>query len=108
MTEEENYVVEKIKQLCIEKCMSRYELSKRSGIPQSSLSAMINRNACPTVTTLKKICGGFGITLSQFFNEKDECVILSDEEKELLISWNRLNDKQRLHLRGYVHGLMEK
>ena len=108
MTNEENFVVEKIKLLCKEKRMSRYELSKRSGIPQSSLSALINRNAYPSITTLAKICGGFNITLSKFFNEGEESFILNAEERELIGCWNAMDEKQKLQLKGYIHGLMDK
>ena len=64
--------------------MSRYRLSQKSGISQSSISNLLNRKSLPTLITLDKICTGFEITLSQFFSQDDSIVDLTDEQKHLL------------------------
>ena len=50
----ENYIIERIEQLCEQKHISRYRLAQRSGIAQSSLSTLLNRKSVPTFQTLKK------------------------------------------------------
>ena len=40
---------------------------------------VINRNTIPKFETLKKICNGFDITLSEFFRQEDEAVELSED-----------------------------
>ena len=52
----ENYIIERIEQLCEQKHISRYRLAQRSGIAQSSLSTLLNRKSVPTFQTLEKIC----------------------------------------------------
>ena len=49
----------------------------------------------PTIPSLEKICGAFGITLSQLFAEGDVPVALTDVQKKLLERWTRLNEEQQ-------------
>ena len=86
----ENYIIERIEQLCEQKHISRYRLAQRSGIAQSSLSTLLNRKSVPTFQTLEKICEGFDISLAQFFSEDDEFPDLTEEQKELLVKWNKI------------------
>ena len=73
---------------------SEYELSKRSGIPQSTISSWYRTNTRPSMKSLQKICDVFGITLSQLLGEDKE-VTLTDEQKELLKLWAKFTDEQR-------------
>ena len=57
----DNYIVERIEQLCEKRHITRYRLAQLSGIPQSSISTLLNRKSVPTIPTLEKICEGFGI-----------------------------------------------
>jgi hypothetical protein len=41
---------------------------------------------------------GFGISLSQFFAEGDEAMVLSKGQKEMLDIWNTLNKEQKAAL----------
>lgn len=53
-----------IKKIMDEKNITAYELSKRSGISQSTFSNLINRGNDPSLETLKNICNGLGIKMS--------------------------------------------
>ena len=108
LSEKENFVLERIKQLCEEKQMSRYQLAQRSGLAQSSISAMINRNAYPSIITLEKICKGFGITLAQFFTYEGIYSMLTEEDREMLILWNSMDTEKKAMVKGYMHGVKEK
>lgn len=66
--------VKKIKKLLDDRQWSVYKLSKLSGVSQSTLSNMFNRNNDPSISTLGDICNAFGITLSQFFANDGEMV----------------------------------
>ena len=50
---------------------SEYALAENSGLTQSTISTWRRRNLQPNVASIEKICSGFGITLSQFFQEVD-------------------------------------
>ena len=88
-----------------------YKLAKMSGLPYSSLNNIFNRRTCPTIPTLEKICNGFGITLSQFFDYETNPLKsddLTDDEQELLYSYNSLSCRDRDLLGAYIMGLQKK
>ena len=46
---------------------SEYRLALESGLSQSTVANIFNRNTTPSLDTLQAICSGLGITMSQFF-----------------------------------------
>lgn len=88
-------ILERIKQLRDERGWSNYRLAREAGISENSLNNLFRRNNLPTIPTLESICKGFGITLSQFFAEGGEPVELSEAQREMLQTWNTLNDEQK-------------
>ena len=58
---------ERIKQIMKVRGWSEYRLAKESGVPQSTISNIFNRNYQPSIASLEIICKAFGITLAQFF-----------------------------------------
>jgi len=73
---------------------TEYELAKRSGIPQSTISSWYRKNCHPSMKSLLKICSVFGITLSQLI-ETDNEVTLTAEQKELLELWTKFSAEQQ-------------
>ena len=76
------HILKKINQLRLDRKWSLYRLSTESGVSQSTLTNMFNRETLPSITTLECICSAFGITLSEFFKENES--ITSTQEEELL------------------------
>ena len=64
-------VLKKIEKLRREKGWSINYLAMESGLTQSTLNNLYSRNTEPKISTLRAICGAFGITLSDFFKEED-------------------------------------
>ncbi len=63
-------VVLRIRNLCKEQGITINKLASRADMTQSTLSdLMIGRNKSPKISTLKKICIGLNISLSEFFND---------------------------------------
>lgn len=59
----------RIRELCTERNITLNKLATICGITQSTLNNIFTRNYTkPTVSTIKKICDGLEITLSEFFN----------------------------------------
>ena len=83
---------------------TEYQLAERSGLPQSTISSWYRKNLIPTIPSLEKICGAFGITLSQLFVEDDSPVSLTDSQKRLLEAWSRLSEEQQ----AAIFALIEK
>lgn len=101
-------VLGRIKQLCEARSWSYYRLAKASGIPYSTLNTMLHKSYVPTVPSLQKICDGFGITLAQFFSDKDEVSLLTKEQRECLERWDGLDKKSRELALAYMNGLADR
>lgn len=85
-------VLEKIEKLRKEKGWSINYLAMESGLTQSTLNNLYTRKTEPKISTLRAICGAFGITLSDFFKkeENDDELIrkvksLSKDNKKALL-----------------------
>ena len=62
-------VRQRILQLCQERNISVNKLSSISGVTQSTVNNIVSgRNNSATVSTIKKLCDGFEITLGEFFS----------------------------------------
>ena len=91
----------RIKELMDERGWTIYELSKRSGLAQTTISNMWKRNTEPTIPSLRQLCDAFGITLSQFFAEGD-MVELTPEQKVFFMRWAALSAEQKDMLMNLV------
>ena len=59
----------RILQLCQERNISINKLSAISGVTQSTVNNIVSgRNNSATVSTIKKLCDGLGITIDEFFH----------------------------------------
>lgn len=65
----QDILVERINNLCKQKRMTYYALSYRSAVPMTTLIHIVDKSTFnPGVLTIGKLCGGFGITLKEFFD----------------------------------------
>lgn len=85
-------VLERIEALRKEKGWSINYLAMESGLTQSTLNNLYSRRSEPKLSTLRAICGAFGISLSDFFREEDDedelarrIKSLSSDNKEALL-----------------------
>ncbi len=107
----EDKVFERIQQLCQKQHLSLYRLAQKSELPYSSISNIIHRRTCPTVSTIEKLCKGFNITPSEFFDFVHYPLIdesLSEEEDELIRKYRSLSLRKRKLLQAYIDGLSGK
>lgn len=75
-------IAERVKDLLEKKNWKQYDLFKNGGIPRSTISNVVNQNKKRvSVDTIYQICSTFGITLSEFFDDK----FFSDIEDWLLV-----------------------
>ena len=62
-------VRERILELCRNRNISVNKLSSMSGVTQSTVNNIVSgRNNSTTISTIKKLCDGLGITIEDFFN----------------------------------------
>ena len=64
-------VAKRIIMLCNDRGITLNKLSTISGMTQSTINNIVNTGSNnPTVSTIKKICDGLEITLSEFFDDE--------------------------------------
>ena len=62
-------VRERILELCREREISINRLSSKSGVTQTTVNNIVSRrNRSTTISTIKKLCDGLGITIEEFFH----------------------------------------
>ncbi len=106
MGSEQGFVISRMKELLNERNWTIYRLAKESGIPYSSLNNIFVRETTPSVPTLEKICEGFDITMSQFFdNEFFSGEKLSASEQKLILRFRKLSNDDKKLLDTFLSGL---
>lgn len=73
-------VRQRIVELCQERNISLNRLSSMSGVTQSTVNNIVSgRNNSATVSTIKKLCDGLGLTIEEFFKSE----LFTDLEQEI-------------------------
>lgn len=105
---QESDIIDRIKALCDARSWTFYRLAKESGITYSTLCTMLHKANSPSIHTLIKICNGFGITLSQFFDLEDERALLTQPQEAHLKQWDMLTEENRSIASAYIEYLLAK
>ena len=64
-------VISRILELCEERKLSVNKLCNISGVTQSTVNNIISgRNNSTTISTIKKLCDGFGLSITEFFDSE--------------------------------------
>ena len=84
----------RIQTLMAERSWSEYRLAIASGLSQSTIANIFNRNTVPSITTLEAICAGLGITLAQFFAE-GSLIELTPDQVNMFDAWSSLSKEQK-------------
>ena len=100
--------IERIRELCGERGWTLYHLSKASGITYSTLSTLINKQNMPSLSTLYKLCRGFGISITDFFEPDKSLGGLTDEQAQCLSLFTQLSNEDRQLVLAYIKGLSRK
>ena len=88
-------VLERITYYRTLKNWTEYQLAEESGLTQSTISSWYRKHMLPTIPSLMKICDAFGITLSQFFLEDgDNVILISEQQRQLLHHAAKLSPQQ--------------
>ena len=103
---DKNITLLRIENLLQQKDWTIYKLSKESGIPYSSLNNLFLRNTEPTLPTLRKICIGLDITLSDFFSDIDIPIVeYTAEERKLISLYRNIRTSDKRLLMTYAQAL---
>jgi len=71
----------RIRQLCKEKGFTPNGIAVHSAVSQGAVKSILNgASKNPGITTIKKLCDGFEITLGEFFSTKEFDVLEQEIE----------------------------
>lgn len=88
-------ILDKITEMRVARHWSEYQLAEKSGLTQSTISSWYRKDLVPSIPSLTKICDAFGITLSQFFlDDSNEVVLLNKPQMELIDAASKLDETQ--------------
>lgn len=99
-------ILARLEELMAERGWSSYQLSKRSGLSQTTISAILKRNTCPSIPTLLAVCDGLGITAAEFFDPENRRRSLTLREKAILEKLYELPPSKRKRVEALIHGLI--
>lgn len=97
--------LDRIHELCQERNWSYYQLSKVSGIAYSTLSTMINKHNMPSLPTLQRLCDGFGISITDFFEPDRSRNSLTPDQADCLTLFTALSPEDKKLALAYLKGL---
>ena len=105
---QENDIIPRIKALCAARSWTFYRLAKESGITYSTLCTMLHKATAPSLSTLIKICDGFGITLAQFFECDNDFAQMTPLQKQHMQQWDSLNIENKQSAEKYIAFLLSE
>ena len=88
-------VLKRINKLRLDRGWSVYRLSVESGLAQSTLINMFNRETLPSITTLENICKAFNISMADFFEDGSNESSGSPQKKEFIQLYETLSPSAR-------------
>lgn len=89
---------ERLRYLRKSKKITIYKLSKDTGISQNHISGIELGKRQPTIETLTRLSAPLGITLAELFNEDNDVMILTNDEKTLIENYRVLPNEKALAL----------
>lgn len=90
--------------------MTRYEFSKRSGIPESTLWSLGQKEDYDVrESNIRKIAKGMGVPASDLFNDNENTICLEDRSEVWIIkNYRRLSERQKGRIEGYIKALLDE
>lgn len=101
-------VIGRIQSLCAARSWTLYRLAKESGITYSTLCTMLHKATAPSIPTLIKLCRGFNISLSEFFDTNNDWATLTQDDKQYLLQWRKLNKRNQKAAEQYLQFLLSQ
>lgn len=101
----EEYIPFRIAELCEKRKYSKYRLSQITGMSQTALRNILSKKSVPNVITLERICDAFDITLAQFFAGDGDRLNLTEDQNEILNTWDQLETREKEILMSFMRSL---
>ena len=100
----------RIKDYMSQKEISIYELAKKADLTEACIrNWYTKRSYTPSLEAIIKVSKALDVPAADLFREDDnEQIYVTKEERELLMDWSMLNDKQKSAVRSVIDSFMDK
>lgn len=96
-------VIDRLNSLKEKNGWTDYRISKECNLSGSTVTNVFTRGSVPHVDTLEAICKGFGITMSQFFYEGEETIVVTKEQKEMFDRWFSMPAEKKKLVEDFIN-----
>lgn len=100
-------VLERIEKIRLSRNWSEYELSRRSGLPQTTINTWYRKQQIPTLPSLEKLSDAFGITLSELLADNNDPMEITEQDHHLLQLFHCLKSDQQVSLLQFLESLTD-
>ena len=76
------------------KGLTKYRLTQITGVSGDHIKGIENGTRQPTIDTLQRLVEALGLTLAEFFNESQDAVYLSADERALLENFRTVSTEK--------------
>ena len=100
-------VKKRLQELLDQRGWTMYRLAKEADIPWSTIRNVIKNDTEPMISTIEILCRGFGISLSQFFDDGGEGG-LTEDQRRMVDLWSTLDERERRIVMELLEALHRK
>lgn len=87
--------------------LSVYRLADLTDISQNHIHRIEKGQSETTIPTLEKLLKPLGVSFSEFFSDSFDVLYVSEDERELVQEFRRLNDARKETILRLIHQLAE-
>ncbi len=100
----------RIKDYMSQRGISTYELAKKADLTEACIrNWYTKRSYTPSLEAIIKISNALEVPVADLFREdENEQIYVTKEEKELLMDWSMLSDKQKSAVRSVIETYIDK
>ena len=99
----------RIREICEDNQMTRYELMNKAGLMHTSFYNMSNgKLTTPSLVSIKRICEVVDLDLASFFTYRGEGPGFTKSRMGIFMEINKLDDKDFGRLVGYYQAILEE
>ena len=98
---------ERFKQLCKLRGTTPYTVGKKAGLSSSTVNSFLTGKSMPRIDTMLTLCNQLGITVTDFFAEREVTGLQTQEEENLLHMYRNLSAPKRELVYIYMKMLLQ-
>ena len=100
-------IAQTFKQICEDRGTTPYKIAKKAGLSSSTVSGFLNGRTNPRIDTMMILCNQLGVSITDFFDERELAKLQTREEVNLIEAYRRLETPKKELLFIYLKMLAQ-